>query len=160
MQVLRKRFVSASRDGCPWRHSTSTTVGTTGGHSCADRSDRISASARGDRSARRLTPPLSRTSTLPGLAHAAFPDSLGDRLSARQVPPGGFPHFVAEVGEVLVYGFDGVPPLQLRRQAGQGSAVDALIVTLAEPGGTVLTGDRADLEALTAYAHDVGVELV
>jgi len=49
---------------------------------------------------------------------------------------------------------------QLRRQAGQGSAVDALIVTLAEPGGTVLTGDRADLEALTAYAHDVGVELV
>ena len=49
---------------------------------------------------------------------------------------------------------------QLRRQAGQGSAVDALVVAFAEPGGTVLTGDRADLEALAAYAHDVGVELV
>jgi hypothetical protein len=49
---------------------------------------------------------------------------------------------------------------QLRRQAGQGSAVDALVVAFAEPGGTVLTGDRADLEALAAHAHNVGVELV
>jgi predicted nucleic acid-binding protein len=49
---------------------------------------------------------------------------------------------------------------QLRRQAGRGSAVDALLVAFAEPGGTVLTGDRADLEALRAHAHDVGVELV
>jgi hypothetical protein len=49
---------------------------------------------------------------------------------------------------------------QLRRKAGQGSAVDALVVAFAEPGGTVLTGDRADLEALAAHAHNVGIELI
>lgn len=49
---------------------------------------------------------------------------------------------------------------QLRRQAGRGSAVDALVVALAEPGGTVLTGDRADVDALAAHADDVAVEAV
>jgi len=43
----------------------------------------------------------------------------------------------------------------LRAQAGQGSAVDALIVAIAEPGGTVLSGDIGDLRALAAYADDV-----
>ena len=38
----------------------------------------------------------------------------------------------------------------LRRLAGRGSAVDALVVALAEPGGTVLTSDPDDLEALSA----------
>jgi hypothetical protein len=33
---------------------------------------------------------------------------------------------------------------ELRRLARTGSAVDALVVVLAEPGGTVLTGDHAD----------------
>jgi hypothetical protein len=49
---------------------------------------------------------------------------------------------------------------ELRRRARAGSAVDALVVVLAEPGGTVLTGDRADLEALAAHAHDVTIELI
>lgn len=48
----------------------------------------------------------------------------------------------------------------LRRQARRGSAVDALVVALAEPGGTVLTSDPGDLEALAQYAHDVRVEKV
>lgn len=49
---------------------------------------------------------------------------------------------------------------ELRRRARAGSAVDALVVALAEPGGTVLTGDRADVEALAAHADRVSVELV
>jgi len=49
---------------------------------------------------------------------------------------------------------------ELRRRARAGSAVDALVVAMAEPGGTVLTGDKADLEALAAHARGVAVELV
>jgi len=49
---------------------------------------------------------------------------------------------------------------ELRRLARTGSAVDALAVALPEPGGTVLTGDKADIEALAAHARDVSVELV
>ena len=49
---------------------------------------------------------------------------------------------------------------ELRRRAGTGSAVDALVVAMAEPGGTVLTGDRKDIEALAAVADDVAVETV
>ena len=49
---------------------------------------------------------------------------------------------------------------ELRRKAGRGSAVDAIVVALAEPGGTVLTGDKPDIDALSAYAQAVGVEPV
>jgi predicted nucleic acid-binding protein len=49
---------------------------------------------------------------------------------------------------------------ELRRLARAGSAVDALVVAIAERGGTVLTGDRADIEALAAHADGVMVELV
>lgn len=48
----------------------------------------------------------------------------------------------------------------LRARARRGSAVDAVLVALAEPGGTVLTGDREDLEALAAHAEDVVIERV
>jgi hypothetical protein len=48
----------------------------------------------------------------------------------------------------------------LRRLARRGSAVDALVVALAEPGGIVLTSDLGDLEALAQYAQDVRVEKV
>ncbi len=48
----------------------------------------------------------------------------------------------------------------LRHRSRKGSAVDALVVASAEPGGTVLTGDRSDVEALAMYADDVGVEVV
>jgi hypothetical protein len=47
---------------------------------------------------------------------------------------------------------------ELGRRARAGSAVDALVVALAEPGGTVLTGDKADIEALAAHARGVSVE--
>jgi hypothetical protein len=40
------------------------------------------------------------------------------------------------------------------------SASDALIVAFAEPGGTILTGDLADLRALAEHASDVTVEPV
>lgn len=49
---------------------------------------------------------------------------------------------------------------ELRRLGRSGSAVDALVVALAEPGGTVLTGDRADIEALAAHADQVMVEVI
>lgn len=49
---------------------------------------------------------------------------------------------------------------ELRRRAGAGSAVDAIVVAIAEPGGTVLTSDRADLEALAAHASGVSIETV
>ncbi len=49
---------------------------------------------------------------------------------------------------------------QLRAQARRGSAVDALLVALAEPGSTVLTSDRADLDALASYADGVDIEVV
>ena len=49
---------------------------------------------------------------------------------------------------------------RLRTAARRGSAVDALVVAAAEPGGTVLTSDRADLEALAANARDVLVDVV
>ncbi len=49
---------------------------------------------------------------------------------------------------------------ELRRLARTGSAVDALVVAIAEPGGTVLTGDRADIEALAAHTDRVNVEVI
>lgn len=45
----------------------------------------------------------------------------------------------------------------LRAQAQTESAVDALVVAVAEPGGHVLGGDLGDLRALAAYAVDVTV---
>lgn len=45
----------------------------------------------------------------------------------------------------------------LRTAARRGSAVDALVVALAEPGGTVLTGDSKDLGPLAASAVDVKI---
>ncbi|MFN7973445.1 MAG: hypothetical protein U0166_14035 [Acidobacteriota bacterium] len=49
---------------------------------------------------------------------------------------------------------------QLRRIAGRGSAVDALVIALAEPDGIALTTDPAVLEALAAHAVGVRVERV
>jgi predicted nucleic acid-binding protein len=46
---------------------------------------------------------------------------------------------------------------RLRRHARRGSAVDALVVALAEPGGTVLTSDPNDLQALASHAERVNV---
>jgi hypothetical protein len=48
----------------------------------------------------------------------------------------------------------------LRARARTGSAVDALVTAVAEPGGTVLTGDPADLRALARYASDVTIEAI
>ena len=46
----------------------------------------------------------------------------------------------------------------LRHAARKGSAVDAIVVALAEPGGTVLTGDVEDIAALAGHALQVAVE--
>lgn len=48
----------------------------------------------------------------------------------------------------------------LRTRAGQGSAIDALVVAFAEPGGSVLTSDLDDLAALAVHARDVIIERV
>ncbi len=48
----------------------------------------------------------------------------------------------------------------LRTRARRGSAVDALVVAAAEPGGTVLTSDAADLRRLAAHAQQVGIQVV
>jgi len=45
----------------------------------------------------------------------------------------------------------------LRRLARRGSAVDALVVAFAEPGGTVLTSDPFDLQALATHADNVAI---
>lgn len=47
---------------------------------------------------------------------------------------------------------------ELRRRARQGSAVDAVLVAVAEPGGTVFTGDPDDLRALASHSNQVTVE--
>jgi hypothetical protein len=47
---------------------------------------------------------------------------------------------------------------ELRHLAGRGSAVDAVVVAVAEPGGTVLSGDLADLESLATHTDGVTVE--
>lgn len=49
---------------------------------------------------------------------------------------------------------------RLRAAAQRGSAVDALVVALAEPGSTVLTSDRSDLEALATHADRVAIEVI
>jgi hypothetical protein len=46
----------------------------------------------------------------------------------------------------------------LRTSARTGSAVDALVIAVAEPGGTVLTGDLADLRTLAGHATGVTIE--
>lgn len=45
----------------------------------------------------------------------------------------------------------------LRRLARRGSAIDALVVASAEPGGSVLTTDPQDLNALAAHAQHVTI---
>lgn len=49
---------------------------------------------------------------------------------------------------------------ELRTRARRGSAVDALVVAIAEPGSTVLTSDPDDLSALVANAADVEIESI
>jgi hypothetical protein len=48
----------------------------------------------------------------------------------------------------------------LRARARAGSAVDALVTAAAEPGGTVLAGDLADLRALARHASEVTIEAI
>lgn len=45
----------------------------------------------------------------------------------------------------------------LRTVAGRGSAVDAVVIAAAEPGGTALTSDPDDLRALAGRARAVRV---
>lgn len=45
----------------------------------------------------------------------------------------------------------------LRASARQGSAVDAIVIAIAEPGGAVLTSDPEDLNALAAHASGVHI---
>lgn len=48
----------------------------------------------------------------------------------------------------------------LRHRSRRGSAVDAIVVGLAEPAGVVVTGDPDDLEALAEVARGVIVRSV
>ncbi|MHB2022155.1 MAG: hypothetical protein ACYCO3_02300 [Mycobacteriales bacterium] len=49
---------------------------------------------------------------------------------------------------------------ELRHLARRGSAVDAIVVASAEPGGVVLSGDVDDLGALASHADDVRIERI
>lgn len=49
---------------------------------------------------------------------------------------------------------------KLRTGARRGSAIDAIVVATAEPGGTVLTGDTVDITALAANAIGVSTRSV
>lgn len=49
---------------------------------------------------------------------------------------------------------------ELRHLARKGSAVDAVVVASAEPGGVVLSGDVEDLSALASHANAVRIERV
>jgi len=49
---------------------------------------------------------------------------------------------------------------ELRHLAERGSAVDAVVVASAEPGGVVLTGDIEDLGALASHADAVRIERI
>lgn len=49
---------------------------------------------------------------------------------------------------------------ELRHVARRGSAVDAIVVASAEPGGVVLSGDSDDLGALASHADAVRIERV
>jgi hypothetical protein len=48
----------------------------------------------------------------------------------------------------------------LRALARRGSAIDAIVVATAEPGGSVLSADLRDLRALAAHADDVTIQRV
>jgi hypothetical protein len=48
----------------------------------------------------------------------------------------------------------------LRTRTRRGSAVAAIVVAMAEPGGTVLTSDATDLRAIASRADGVTVEPV
>ena len=62
---------------------------------------------------------------------------------------------VEEIGEPLAR-----RAAYLLRHARLGSAVDALVVAIAEPDGTVLTSDPDDLEALASHARRVRIERI
>jgi hypothetical protein len=49
---------------------------------------------------------------------------------------------------------------ELRHLAQRGSAVDAVVVASAEPGGVVLSGDIEDLRALASHSDAVRIERV
>jgi len=49
---------------------------------------------------------------------------------------------------------------ELRYRAGRGSAVDALVVASAEPGGVVLSADLEDLGALASHANAVRIQRI
>jgi len=61
---------------------------------------------------------------------------------------------------------DRLPTARARRaatfchRARRGSAVDAIVVASAEPGGTVLTQDRDDLVALALHSDCVRLEVM
>jgi hypothetical protein len=48
----------------------------------------------------------------------------------------------------------------LRTRARRGSAIDAIVMATAEPGGTVITSDPADLRAIATRADDVAIEAI
>lgn len=48
----------------------------------------------------------------------------------------------------------------LRTRARRGSAIDAIVVATAEPGGTVLTSDPIDLRAIASRADEVTIETI
>ena len=60
----------------------------------------------------------------------------------------------------VIFEYEARRAAALRTQARRGSAVDAIVVAIAEPGSTVLTSDGEDLNALSDNAKLVSIESV
>ena len=82
----------------------------------------MSATARVERSARRLTPPLSMISTgQPVLVESTIADASHDRVGARLLTRGRFADFCSQLGEVVVGRFKDVTTFEFGA-LGQGPA--------------------------------------
>jgi predicted nucleic acid-binding protein len=116
-------------------------------------------SALAERSVRALAllEALRDVGTLPRVPTVVLVESL--RGDARRDAP---THRFLRMCEIV----EGVPfglarrAAELRARARRGSAVDALVVAMAEPNGVVLTSDVGDLTALATHADRVRVERV
>lgn len=114
----------------------------------------LSRLARRDRATAALLVSLRRQGLWPALVPAVV---LTESLTGSPQRDANTNRFLKSCEVAAVRERDARRAAHLRTAAGRGSAVDALVVTAAEPGGKVLTGDPEDLGALASYAVDVDV---
>ena len=104
--VLRSRLANASLRASPRSASISTGVGTRGGHRPSSRRATSRAAAAVVRSARRDTPPESRTSTSAGHLIGSSRQSTGNCLGPGGLLWRGLPDFIYERAQVGIGGLE------------------------------------------------------